>query len=141
MTVKGESVSLLTLFLWRGLAKNVLLAGEPVPGRGEERVRGLSVMQYVESSVRCSSLLFRGLILQGGAAFGHFGLKSIPSVPRRVVLNNGVESVERNFVLADRLVEVNAGVLELVSPEYLTGQVGGPHLDVVPRLRRRSLHC
>ena len=57
------------------------------------------------------------------------------------VLQNGVQAFKRNFVLADRLVEVNAGVLELVSPEYLTGQVGGPHLDVVPRLRRRSLHC
>ena len=45
-----------------------------------------------------------------------------------VVFHNGVKWLERHFIIASLLFVLDTGVLELISPEYLTGQVGSSHL-------------
>ena len=49
--------------------------------------------------------------------------------PGGIVLDDGVECIEGDLVLARALLEVHTGVLELVTPQDLTGQVGRAHLD------------
>ena len=48
--------------------------------------------------------------------------------PWRIVLDDGVECVKCDLVLPGALLEVDTGMLELVTPQDLARQVGRTHL-------------
>ena len=60
--------------------------------------------------------------------------------PGSLVLDNTVDGVVADCVLAGHLVVRHAGVLEPVAPDDVLRHVGGAGLDAGPRLRRRALH-
>ena len=60
--------------------------------------------------------------------------------PGSLVLDNTVDGVVADGVLAGHLVVRHAGVLEPVTPDNVLRHVGGAGLDAGPSLRRRALH-
>ena len=60
--------------------------------------------------------------------------------PWSLVLDNTVDGVVADGVLAGHLVVRHAGVLEPVAPDDVLRHVGGAGLDAGPRLRRRALN-
>ena len=50
------------------------------------------------------------------------------TLPWSIILDNSVESIKLHFILAQLLVKHHTGVLKLVTPQNLTGQVGGANL-------------
>ena len=62
------------------------------------------------------------------------------AAPGSLVLDNTVDGVVADGVLAGHLVVRHAGVLEPVSPDNVLRHVGGAGLDAGPRLRRRALN-
>ena len=60
--------------------------------------------------------------------------------PWSLVLDNTVDGVVADGVLAGHLVVRDAGVLEPVAPDDVLRHVGGAGLDAGPRLRRRALN-
>ena len=51
------------------------------------------------------------------------------TLPWSIILDNSVESIKLHFILAQLLVKHHTGVFKLVTPQNLTGQVGGAHLS------------
>ena len=50
-------------------------------------------------------------------------------LPWCVVLDNGVESIKLDLILANISIKHHTGMLKLITPENLTWQVGGSHLQ------------
>ena len=65
---------------------------------------------------------------------------SASASPGSLVLDNTVDGVVADGVLAGHLVVRHAGVLEPVTPDNVLRHVGGAGLDAGPSLRRRALH-
>ena len=50
-------------------------------------------------------------------------------LPWCVVLDNGVESIKLDLILANISIKHHTGMLKLITPQNLTRQVGGSHLQ------------